>query len=211
MRKFKYFLPVFFIIIISLNVCAHVPYLEHVDFSEEKPFVVRKSILQSIAVYSWLERDNVNPSKDIDVFEFKVRIPNIQIYIELIGPVCDGYYEDFVPWFALVGPGLSEPGQSLPFELPNGYGAIVKENVEPSEEREQFYEPFGGKDYYEGPTLDILANKTGTYYVYVWDPYELGGDYVAVLGRSEIFGFFDILRALIYTPMIRLGWELHLD
>ncbi len=66
------------------------------------------------------------------------------------------------------------------------------------------------KNYYRGPILDIRAKKTGTYYVYVWDPYKIGGDYVAVLGKLEFFGIFDIIRALIYTPMIRLGWELHI-
>jgi hypothetical protein len=198
------------IVLMSYNVAAHVPYLEHFDFSEERPFVVRKSIEQSIAVYSWLENDTVNPSEDIDVFKFKVRNPNDRIYIELIGPVCDGYYENFIPWFALVGPGLPDPGQTLPFEIPAGYGAIIKENVNPGEEREQFYEPFGGKSYYQGPILDIKANTTGTFYAYVWDPYNMGGDYVFVLGKLEIFGIFDILRALIYTPMIRLGWELHI-
>jgi hypothetical protein len=94
--------------------------------------------------------------------------------------------------------------------LPTGYGAIVTENVEPGEEREQFYEPFGGKDYYQGPSLDIRANRTGTYYIYVWDPYKTGGDYVAVLGKLELFGITDIIRALIYTPLIRLGLELHI-
>ena len=210
MKKTLIIIPIFILFLASFNVVAHVPYLEHSDFSEEKPFVVRRSILQSIAVYSWLETDNVNPSKDIDVYKFKVRIPDTRIYIELIGPVCEGYYENFVPWFALVGPDLPDPGQSVPFEIPSGYGAIIKENVQPGEEREQFFEPFGNKWYYSGPVLDIQANKTGTYYVYVWDPYETGGDYVAVLGRSEIFGLFDIFRALIYTPMIRLGWELHI-
>lgn len=189
---------------------AHVPYFEHKDFSVENPFVVRKSIFQSIAVYSWLETDNVNPCKDFDVYKFKTRLPNTRIYINLIGPVCDGYYEKFVPWFALIGPNLPNPGPEFPFDLPNGYGAIIKENVEPGEPRETFYEPFGGKEYYDGPTIDEKFEKTGTYYVYVWDPHETGGDYTLALGKYEIWLPSDILRALFYTPLIRLGLELHL-
>ena len=46
--------------------------------------------------------------------------------------------------------------------------------------------------------------------MYYWDPYGYGGDYVAILGKKEMFGFTDILRALIYTPLIRLNLELHL-
>ena len=189
---------------------AHVPYLEHKDFTEENPFMVKKSIFQSIAVYSWLETDFVNPCEDFDVYEFKVRIPNTRIYANLIGPVCGGFYENFVPWFALVGPGLPDPGSEFPFDLPDGYGAIIKENVEPGEPRETFYEPFGGKEYYDGPTIDEKFEKTGTYYVYVWDPHEIGGDYTLALGKYEIWLPLDILRALIYTPLIRLGFELHL-
>ena len=194
----------------GIIVNAHVPYFEHNDFSEEKPFKVRKTILQSIAVYSWLETDFVNPCDDIDVYTFKVRIPKTRVYVNLIGPVCDGFYEEFVPWCALVGPGLPDPGQELPFEIPDGYGAIVMENVEPGENRTQFYEPFGGKWYYDGPELDIKVNETGKYFVYVWDPHEMGGDYTLALGKFEIWSLSDILRALIYTPMIRKGLELHI-
>ena len=210
MKKTIVFLLLFTILLTAYSTVAHVPYFEHRDFTEEKPFVVRKSVIQSIAVYSWIDNKNEDPGADIDVYKFKVRIPDTRIFFELIGPVCDGYYEEFVPWFALVGPGLPDPGQELPFTLPTGYGAIVTENVEPGEEREQFYEPFGGKDYYQGPSLDIRANRTGIYYIYVWDPYKTGGDYVAVLGKLELFGITDIIRALIYTPLIRLGLELHI-
>ena len=147
------------------SVVAHVPYFEHRDFSEEKPFIVRKMVTQSKAIYSWLKNDSVNPCEDIDVYQVKLRRP-LNMYLELIVPVVDDYYEDFVPWYALVGPGLPDPGQTLPFEIPDGYGAIVMENVEPGEPRETFYEPFGGKSYYEGPVFEEKLNETGIYYVY---------------------------------------------
>jgi len=98
----------------------------------------------------------------------------------------------------------------LPFDIPDGYGAIVQENVEPGEERETFYEFFGGKSYYRGPVFEQEFSVSGTYYVYVWDPHGTGGDYTLVLGRKEIWLFMDILRALIYTPMIRMDLELHI-
>ena len=200
----------FFFFILPSQVFAHVPYLEINDFSEESPFQVRKSIEQSIAVYSWLENENNNPSTDLDVYSFTVNEPPVRVYIEVIVPVCNEFYKNFVPWFALIGPDLPNPAQDLPFDIPEGYGAIVKENVMPGEERDTFYEPFGGKSYYSGPIFDQMINKSGTYYVYYWDPYQTGGDYVAVLGRKEQFGLVDILRAIINTPLIRMGYELHL-
>jgi hypothetical protein len=200
------------LVVFSASICvtAHVPYFEHRDFSEEKPFNVRKMVTQSKAIYSWLENDGVNPCEDIDIYKMKVIRP-INMYLEIIVPVVDDLYEEFVPWYALVGPGLPIPSQYLPFDLPDGYGAIVMENVEPGEPRETFYEPFGGKSYYEGPKFEGKINETGIYYVYCWDPYKQGGDYTIVIGNLEIWGPLDIARAIIYTPLIRLGFELHVN
>jgi hypothetical protein len=196
------------IILLSSTALAHVPYFEHKDFSENNPFQVRKSIEQSIAVYSWLENDGINPCDDFDVFKFDIKKPS-RVYIESIVPKFKPY-ANFTPWFAVLGPNFPASSYDLPFEIPEGYGAIVKEDVEPGNPRETFFEFFGGKSYYQGPIFDKVINESGTYYVYYWDPYGYGGDYVAILGKKEMFGFTDILRALIYTPLIRLNLELHL-
>ncbi len=188
---------------------AHVPYLERRDSTIEEPFQVRKSITQSIAVYSWLQTDWVNPSTDIDVYRFTIHDKPLRVYLEVIVPVCDGFYANFTPWFALVGPGLPPPNQTLPFDIPEGCGVIVKADAPPGSPRDQFYEPFGGKSYYQGPRFDETINLTGTYTVYYWDPYQKGGDYVAVLGYKEQFPPIDFLRALINTPLIRHDYELH--
>jgi hypothetical protein len=192
------------------SVLAHVPYLEHRDFTVQHPFYVQKSITQSIAVYSWLQTDYIHPSTDIDVYSFEIKDQPLRIFLEVIVPVCDGFYTNFTPWFALAGPGLPPPTSTLPFDLPQGYGVIVKQDAPPGSVREQFYEPFGGKSYYQGPRFDETINISGTYYVYYWDSYQKGGDYVAVLGYKEQFPLLDLLRALINTPLIRHGYELHL-
>jgi hypothetical protein len=188
---------------------AHVPYFEHQDFSEDSPFVVKNNIDQSIAVYAWLETDGENPTKDVDVYRFEINEP-ARIYAELLVPVCPAY-RDFVPWFLLAGPGLPAPEMDLPFEIPEGAGVIVMENVVPGSERETFYEPFGAKSYYSGPVLDQVVEAPGVYYLYFWDPHQTGGDYVGVLGWKEIWTPRDIARALFYTPRIRQDKELHTD
>jgi len=205
----------FFVIIVvvifmgSSPAFAHVPYLEHIDFTQEQPFEVRKSIEQSIAVYAWLEFKDSSYTEDIDVYTFKLTAPT-RVFVQCLVPECDRYKE-FLPWFAIVGPDLPEPGYTLPFDLPPGYGAVVVENYEPGEDRPTFYEPFGDKSYYQGGEFDKTLDAPGTYYIYFWDPYNLGGDYVAVLGYEETWDFDDIIRALIYTPMIRRDKELHTD
>ncbi len=209
MKKACVFFIMFSLTLLPLTALAHVPYFEHFDFSEERPFKVWKSIQQSIAVYSWIEVDGESPADDIDVYAFRVTHP-VNVYVESLVPVC-AEYENFFPWFAVVGPGLPDPGIELPFEIPPGYGALVVDNPITGEQREMFYEPFGNKWYYEGPMFYEELAEPGIYYVYYWDPYEVGGDYVAVLGDQEIWEFWDIIRALIYTPKIRRGKELHTD
>ncbi|MDM8005941.1 MAG: hypothetical protein QUV05_07300 [Phycisphaerae bacterium] len=186
---------------------AHVPYLETTDFTWEKPFRVRGSIAQSIAVYGWLEGAN-GVTEDIDVCQFTLRRPT-KVFVETLVPVCTDYAE-FRPSFAIVGPGLDVPNEALPFELPEGYGAIVVPNYS-DPQRPTFYEPFGNKSYYDGPEFEQVLSTPGTYYVVVWDPAGIVGDYVAVLGDKEVWWPWDIIRALIQTPKIRRGLELHTD
>jgi hypothetical protein len=212
MSRNKIIISIIFLIILltSTLASAHVPYIERSDYSEQNPKFVWKMIEKSKAFYSWLENDGINPCEDIDVFKFKIRSNPKNVYVELIVPVFEEYYKDFIPWFALVGPNLPPPDQELPFDLPDGYGVIVKENVEPGTVRETFYEPFGGKSYYYGPILDMDISEPGTYYIYCWDPYLQGGDYVIVIGKGEFFGPIDIIRSIINTRIIRNNGELHI-
>ena len=211
MIKNKSIIVTLLVILLTASiVSAHVPYIERRDYSQESPYYVWKMIEKSKAFYAWLEKNQNGISDDIDVYKFKINNNPKNIYIELIVPVIENYYENFVPWFALVGPNLPNPNQELPFELPEGYGAIIKENVEPGIERETFYEPFGGKSYYYGPILDINISESGIYYIYCWDPYNQGGDYVLVIGKGEFFGPIDIARSLINTVIIRRNGEIHL-
>jgi hypothetical protein len=190
---------------------AHVPYFEHRDWTERRPFLVQGAVEQSIAVYSWLSWDETGQSLDVDYYELDID-EVADVYIEAIVPACAGY-EDFMPWFALIGPELPPPVFDLPDEvqLPPGHGAIVVPGPWPGEPREIFYEPFGGKSYFQGQTATVTLDTPGTYRVIYWDPYEAGGDYVAVLGDQEIWRREDMMRALVYTPLIRKDRELHTD
>lgn len=188
---------------------AHVPYLENNDFSLESPFEVDYSIEQSLAVYAWLDNNGPGSPEDIDVFIFRIDEP-ANVYIEVLVPVCKGY-EEFIPWFALAGPGLPDSKLPMPLDIPKGYGVEVVKNLTTVEERETFYEFFGGKHYYKGAVYEKKINLPGTYYIYVWDPQQRSGDYVAVLGKKEIWRFRDIIKAFRNTPLIRLDQELHID
>lgn len=208
-RFHKLWMLAFFVWIFGTSpALAHVPYFEYRDFSESFPFVA-DNVEQSIAVYAWLETDGIQPSTDADVYRFQISEAT-RVYAEVLVPVCPAY-RDFLPWFLLAGPGLPPPEIALPFEIPAGDGAIIMENAVPGTERDTLYEPFGGKYYYSGPVLDLEIETPGVYTLYYWDPYQMGGDYVAVIGWKEIWKPKDIVRALYYTPQIRHDQELHTD
>jgi hypothetical protein len=183
---------------------AHVPFIEKQDFTFEKPFVMEGPVDKSIAVYSWLQSGN-----DTDVFRLQITKP-ARLYCNVIVPVCPAYAQ-FAPSMAVAGPGLAPPDEPLPFALPQGYGALVLKNTAPGQERHQFYEPFGGKSYYDAPAFDQTVSQTGTWYLYVWDPRGMVGDYVAVIGYRERFSLTDFFRAIINTFKIRFNLELHTD
>ena len=184
---------------------AHVPYLERLDHREGRPFVVPKSIEQSIAVYAWLRSP-----RDADVYAFELGPGSARVFVEALVPVCPGY-ENLLPWFAIVGPGLPPPppGVPLPIEPAPGEGAVVMPNLAPGEPRDTFYEPFGANRYYQGPRHDAFFDGPGAFRIVFWDPFGVPGDYVAVIGAEEIWEPDDIVRALRLTPVIRRGGELH--
>ena len=182
---------------------AHVPYIEKKDYSFEQPFRVKGSAENSIAVYAWLETGN-----DTDVYRLEIPRP-ARLYCNVIVPVCPAYGQ-FLPRLAIAGPGLAPPDEPLPFDLPQGYGAVVLKNCARSAAA-AVLRALRRQIYYDAPAFDQTVSQTGTWYIYVWDPYAMGGDYVAVIGYKERFSLPDIIRALINTPKIRLNRELHTD
>jgi hypothetical protein len=179
---------------------AHVPYVEVRDYSPQRPLALGE-VTQSKAIYAWLQSGG-----DVDVYSFEIT-GTTRLFAEALVPVCPEY-ATFRPAFAVVGPGLPAPSQPIPYVLPEGYGAIVVEPGAP-ESWPVFYEPFGGKSYYDGPNFDAELSTPGRWYLVYWDPAGVGGDYVASVGYTESFGAIDILRAVVITPIIRQNGELH--
>jgi len=192
--------------LIGQDVFAHVPYVENRDFSQRLPFKIRDSVENSMAIYALLYN-----GKDVDVYTFEVTEP-VRVFVSSVVPICPAY-ESFLPWFAVVGPGLPLPEEELPFEIPEGYGAVVVKHSGSNDTLEQFCEPVGGKYYYLGPIFDETVSEPGTYYVYYWDPEQRRGDYIASIGFKEFtfdqLTFIEQLHVLIYSPLIRLNLELH--
>ncbi len=181
--KKRYCAVYFYVLIIIFVVCparAHETFSEEKDYSVESPFAISDSIENAKAIYARLQ-----PPKDIDVYTFTVTKP-VHLHARAFVPLVPSL-EQFLPSLAVVGPGLQAPVEKVPFHLPAGYGAVVVTNTPAGKKRPVFYEPFSGTEYYDAPAFDQKVTTPGTWYVYYWDPYGMGGDYVAILGFRERF------------------------
>jgi len=168
------------IMLVKFPAKAHETFSEEKDYSVESPFTISDSIENAKAVYARLE-----PPTDVDVYTFTVTKP-VHVHARAFVPLVPGL-EQFLPSLAVVGPGLLAPVEKVPFPLPAGYGTVVVANTLPGKKRPVFYEPFSGTEYYDAPAFDQKVTTPGTWYVYYWDPYGMGGDYVAILGFRERF------------------------
>ena len=207
MKNLSIFLQVIFMLsLFSVPAKAHVPYIEFADYSEAKPFIINDSVEKSKSIYSWFKT-----GQDIDVYKFEVTEP-VRVVIDVAVQKCEAN-EDLYPWFALVGPNLPKPDEEIPFELPEGNGAIVWKNVEPGEPRNEFWEPIGVKCYYWlgfDDRFDQEISEPGTYYVYYWNPDGFAGDYVASIGYLEgVNTPLDNLITFLISPLIKLNFENH--
>jgi hypothetical protein len=188
--------------VLSLPASAHMPNVERRDLNEKRPFRIKGSIEKGQAMYAYLKSGS-----DIDVYQFTVPQKEISekgsvtLRVRVNVPACEGGPE-FLPWLAIVGPGLPAPAEDIPFILPEGYGAIVIKNTEPGAERNFFYEQYSKKSYYITDYYDYTITEPGTRYLYYWDPYNIGGDYLAIWGVKDSFDPGDGLKMLINLPGI---------
>jgi hypothetical protein len=85
---------------------AHVPYIERTDHGETRPFVV-KDVAQSKAIHAGLESP-----QDSGCIKLEVTEP-VELPPAVIVPACHAY-ADFLPWYAVIGPGPPPPDEPLP-------------------------------------------------------------------------------------------------
>ena len=88
-------------------------------------------------------------------------------------------YPDFAPTFAFIGKGLSQPAEMLPFLLPPGYGAVVRQyDGEDPSKREVI--GAGTRSWWVGQSLEVTEIADPPAYVAVWDPKGRTGEYTMV-------------------------------
>ena len=159
---------------------AHQPYCELEDVTLDSPWQAPDSEV------SYAYFGNLYPAQDVDYFTFDAA-EGQPVLISLSIPAIDGQ-EDFKPVMALFGPGVeADDALDLParVEAPAGQpGAII----DVGDEGEYWYEPFGGRYYWNYENTFFEAPEDGTYTVAMWHPEQELGRYSFVLGEREVFG-----------------------
>lgn len=159
---------------------AHQPYCESVDLTAESPWEVPDSAV-SYAYYG-----NLYPAADVDYFTFTAKAGDA-VLLSLSIPAIDGQ-EEFAPVIAVYGPGLEI---NDPAELPDGVvlpGDAEAMIVPLGDEPEYWFEPFGGRYYWNWENYFLDIPEDGTFSVVLWHPQGELGRYSFVVGEEEVLG-----------------------
>ena len=162
------------------SVSAHQPFCEVNDVTAQSPWQVPDAGI-SYAYYA-----NLYPAGDVDYFTFDA-VEGQSVLLSMSIPAIEGQ-EDFAPLMALIGPGVEAESQvRLPegVSIPKGQGAM---NVSLGEEPEYWYEPFGGRYYWNWENSYFVAPEDASYTVVLWHPEGELGRYSFVVGEEEIRG-----------------------
>lgn len=159
---------------------AHQPYCESVDLTAENPWQAPD------ASVSYAYFGNLYPRSDVDFFTFEATAGQ-SVLLSLSIPAIDGQ-ENFAPVMLVYGPGIDGEG---PNNLPDSIGVAKDEGammVPLGDEPEYWYEPFGGRYYWNWENYFFEAPEKATYKVALWHPEGELGRYSFVIGEEEIRG-----------------------
>jgi uncharacterized surface protein with fasciclin (FAS1) repeats len=184
MRKRTIFLTLIGLLVlvsVALGVAsAHQPYCESADLTASNPWQVPDSTV------SYAYFGNLYPEPDVDYFTFEASAGQ-PVLLSLSIPAIDGQ-ENFAPVMAVFGPGL-DPGalSALPerVTVPPDQGTMF---IPLGDEPEYWFEPFGGRYYWNWDNYFFDAPEDATYTVVLWHPEQELGRYSFVVGEEEIRG-----------------------
>jgi hypothetical protein len=162
------------------NAQAHQPYCEFADATPDSPWQVPDSSI-SYAYYG-----NLYPAGDVDFYTFDAN-EGQSVLLSLSIPAIEGQ-EDFAPVMVVYGPGVDgETLDELPesVSIPDDQGAMM---VALGDEPVYWYEPFGGRYYWNWEDTFFEAPEDATYTVALWHPEDELGRYSFVVGEEEVRG-----------------------
>jgi hypothetical protein len=99
---------------------------------------------------------------------------------------------DYRPSLVLLHPGLPEADTDLPFEVPEGFGALVFDATD-RDEPDDFYEPFTATESWVWIEETVTLPESGTGYLVAYDPLGWTGKLWVAVGTVEDFS--DVIPA----------------
>jgi hypothetical protein len=127
---------------------------------------------------SWAIYDDIHHGGQAKYYRLELKMGE-RLYAGVFLARSDG----FLPGMAALGPGFGNEGYIPPFvEVPAGDGYVAVNGTLNGRE----YEPFTPAAYYQICQLDITVNRSGTYYIAVFEPYQ-AGDFGIAIGYVESF------------------------
>lgn len=141
---------------------------------------------------SWAIYGELHEGREAQYYRFDINETQ-KIHISLLKST-DPDNRDFIPGFALMGPGLQGKGDIPGYvEIPAGAEIIVAAGEQPLQAN---YEPFSASSFYSLAELELNAPVSGTYFIAVYEP-SRGGQYSLAVGDREEFS----LGEWIFIPI----------
>ncbi len=138
--------------------------------------------------FMWFVLGELHSPDDVDMAKFDYQQGD-RFKAEIFIP---GHEElrEFNPYIALIGPGLPKPTEPLPFEIPEGMGAIVAT----SDGTFDYFDIFTQMVYFPRAKIEIVMPQTGRYYVAVWGEPVGMARYALDIGIMENFAPHVLIR-----------------
>ncbi|MBA3874640.1 MAG: hypothetical protein H0X30_36385 [Anaerolineae bacterium] len=128
----------------------------------------------------------LDPAGDVDAFALTFDKPVEKWTFSASVPVCANHFASVNLQMALIGPGLPSPTMKLPFDLPQGMGAVVHSSSDKGKDSILYRNTdVMGIPTYVYPTFWVNIPQAGQYVMAVWAENEAVAPYILLTGTGS--------------------------
>ncbi len=128
----------------------------------------------------------LDPAGDVDAFALEFDKPVEKWTFSASVPVCANYFESVKLNMALIGAGFERPTVTLPFDLPDGMGAIVHRSDDKGRDSVSYRNTdVMGIQTYVYPTFWVNIPAAGRYVIAVWSDDQAITPYILLTGTGS--------------------------
>ncbi len=131
---------------------------------------------------SWLH-GRLGQYGDMDAFSATFSDAFEDWQLQILVPQCGDHFTSVFPSVALIGEGLAQDIDDLPFDLPDGMGALTFTEDDQAMPRLRGDWQIGTTTYYRSTPYTVDIPQGGDYSVVVWEPNGHVGAYLLMIGN----------------------------